>query len=180
MGAGGRDRSGLSPEDRRLLGELVADMGPRLFAYVRHMAHPQDAEDIVAETFCRAAANMAAVRATDRRDLYFLTIARNLCRDRRRRRTPASLPPERLDGRMDAAPGALTELLDQEQHARMRAAVAELPDSLREIVVLRLSTRLKFEEIAELLHVPLGTALSRMHAGVQQLRTKLDLVHEQR
>ena len=55
--------------------------------------------------------------------------------------------------------------------------MAELPESLREIVVLRLASGLKFEEIAELLHIPLGTALSRMHAAIQRLREMLGPGH---
>jgi DNA-directed RNA polymerase specialized sigma24 family protein len=44
---------------------------------------------------------------------------------------------------------------------------------------LRLSAGLKFEVIAELLKIPLGTALSRMHAAVERLRTELGQTHEQ-
>ena len=60
-----------------------------------------------------------------------------------------------------------------EQSRFLRAAVAALPEKLREVVVLRLSTDLRFEEIADLLQIPLGTALSRMHAALQDLRKRL-------
>jgi RNA polymerase sigma factor (sigma-70 family) len=182
-------QGGLSPDDRRLLEALIAELGPRLFAYVSHLArHAQDAEDIVAETFCRAAANMEAVRATDRRDLYFVTIARNLCRDRIRRAQNRTAPPGlrtawasapgsssagRSDGNGQAAGDPAAALNLSENLAALRTAVDELPESLREVVILRLATDLRFEDIAELLNVPLGTALSRMHAAVAQLRRRL-------
>jgi RNA polymerase sigma-70 factor (ECF subfamily) len=178
MGARSRFRRGLTADERALLTALVTEMGPRLLAYVRRAYGGNDAEDVVAETFCRAAGNMAALRDSNRRDLYLLTVARNLCRDRfRRRRSGAESgngpgqPPADV-GRPD------DRVLQDEQVRRLREGVAALPDSLREVVVLRLSTGLRFGQIAELLHVPLGTALSRMHAAVQHLRQTLGCVHE--
>ncbi len=166
-------RGALDPPERTLLEELVLEFGPRLLAFVRRsygLMH--DAEDIVAETFCRAAQNMAAVRASERRDLYLLVIARNLCRDRFRRRRPKAMSPEQLEEYV--RPAEQDEPLEAtEEKTVLRAAVARLPEGLREVVVLRLSTNLKFEEIAALLRIPLGTVLSRMHAAVQSLKETL-------
>lgn len=180
----GLHEGGLTPDDRRLLERLLAELGPRLLAYVRQLApHAQDAEDIVAETFCRAADNMAAVRATDRPDLYFLTTARNLCRDRIRRlqtriaHAELIRPALAVAGDPRAAEPAAAMQHEEDLRA-LRAAVAELPESLREVVVLRLATGLRFEDIAAVLALPLGTALSRMHAAVGHLRVKLGATHE--
>jgi DNA-directed RNA polymerase specialized sigma24 family protein len=65
----------------------------------------------------------------------------------------------------------------EEEQRRLLAAVAELPQLQREVVVLRLSTELRFEDISELLRIPLGTALSRMDAAVRRLRKELGYVH---
>lgn len=161
-------------DDRAWLDDLVRREAPRLLAYVRRTWNDQaDAEDIVAETFCRAAKSVRSLRASDRPDLYLLATARNLCRDRFRRRRPQTA----VGGALDAWPAggaAAGDRVEQgEQEALLRAAVAELPEGLREVVVLRLGAELTFEEIAEMLHVPLGTALSRMHAAVGRLRSKL-------
>ncbi|MBP7747539.1 MAG: sigma-70 family RNA polymerase sigma factor [Phycisphaerae bacterium] len=173
-------RGSLTAAERDLLDRLVREQGPRLLAYVRH-AHrlAGDADDIVAETFCRAAMNIAAVQGSGRPDLYLLTVARNLCCDRFRRpkSDPLSEPVE--SARVDAAASPHETAVRGEQVRALRAAVRGLPDHLREIVVLRLSAGLKFEEIAELLKIPLGTALSRMHAAVERLRTELGQTHEQ-
>jgi RNA polymerase sigma-70 factor (ECF subfamily) len=161
----------LSPAERELLAELVRDMGPRVLAYVRRVyGMNQDAEEIAAETFCRAAANMHALRASERRDLYLLTVARNLCRDRFRRASSGRLPDAPLADQAahDGDPAA--RLISEERVRALRTAVARLPVHLREIVVLRLCVNLRFEDIAALLGIPLGTALSRMHAALQCLR----------
>lgn len=164
----------LSADERSLLERLVGELGPRLLAYVRRTyGGGPEAEDIVAEAFCRAAANITALRASQRRDLYMLTIARNLCRDRFRR----SRPTVPADEHVQRGPGASTDpqesLAKRERLNQLREAIAGLPEPVREVVVLRLSTDLKFEEISEVLHIPLGTALSRMHAALEHLRKML-------
>jgi len=161
-------------DDRAWLDNLVRREAPRLLAYARRTwCDPSDAEDIVAETFCRAARNIRSVRASTRPDLYLLATARNLCRDRFRRRRPQLATSEVLEAWPDRDTPADDRVAQSEEQALLRAAVAELPEALREIVVLRLGAELTFEEIAEMLHVPLGTALSRMHAAVGRLRSKL-------
>lgn len=179
MGVRQRVRGSLVGDERALLDELVHELGPRLLAYVRRVyVDAHEAEDIVAETFCRAASNMKALSQSERRDLYVLTIARNLCRDRFRRQRIDYVPAERLEqqpGRLDRPDQTVAQ--DEQTHA-LRAAVAALPENLREIVVLRLSSDLKFEQIAELLGIPLGTALSRMHNATQRLKRALGVAHE--
>lgn len=156
----------------------VTQFGPRLLAYARQLTAPQDAEDIVAETFCRAAQNLAAMRSSGRPDLYLLTTARNLCRDRFRRRPAQTVSAERIDQSPHPGAGPAVCAARQEHQRALRDAVAALPEPLREVVVLRTTVGLKFEEIAGLLHVPLGTALSRMHTAIGRLRQKLDYVRE--
>jgi RNA polymerase sigma-70 factor (ECF subfamily) len=178
MGVRPRLRKRLSAVERELLERLFVELGPRLTAYLRHAyGLGGDAEDIVAETFCRAARNITALQGSNRQDLYLLTIARNLCRDRFRR-GPGPRHDDRIHMQPDLNDGPPEAVSQGEQTDRLRGAVADLPDGLREIVVLRLSTGLKFEEIAELLQVPLGTALSRMHAAVERLKTAWTHVYE--
>lgn len=174
-----RVRGSLTADERGLLDGLVRELGPRLLAYIRRICGSEhDAEDIVAETFCRAASNIAALRKSNRRDLYVLTIARNLCRDGFRRQRPASVGDERLQQHPDRVAEPYETAAQNEQTRALREGVAALPENLREVVVLRLSSGLKFEQIAELLQIPLGTALSRMHTGIQRLRDMLGCVHE--
>lgn len=170
-----RQHGRLTPDERRWLDEIVRDHAPRLAAYVgRVYARPTETEDIVAETFCRAALNIAQLRASPRVDLYLLTIARNLCRDHFRRPPPPPIADERLAQNPDSrSVPALGVALERERAQALRDAVTALPQHLREVVVLRLSTNLKFEDIAALLQLPLGTTLSRMHAAVERLRVAL-------
>lgn len=163
----------LTPADRELLDGLVREMGPRLAGYLRHsFGRRVDVDDVVAETFCRAAGNIESLRRAERKDLYLLRVARNLCLDGFRRKPLELVSDERLESARSAADAAAL-IQDEERREALLAAVAGLPDALREVVVLRMSAGLTFEEIAELLRMPLGTALSRMHVAVQRLREAL-------
>ena len=171
-------RQALSADQRALLEAPRAEVGPRLMAYVRKaFGNSLDAEEIVAETFARAADNITAVAASERKDLYLLTVARNLCRDAFRRRRPSLLSDEQLRDRPAPVATPADSSVAAEDRQRLLDAVARLPPAQREVVVLRLSADMKFQEIAELLEIPLGTALSRMNAAVRHLRKDLDYAH---
>ena len=178
MGVRPGTRRPLSTEQRALLATLVRECGPRLLGYVRRTyGNRCDAEDIVAETFCRAAANFETLANCERHDLYLLTIARNLCRDRfRRRATAPAEEPLREFAARTLEPDE--PILGAERRRALRQAVEALPEVQREVISLRLTAGLKFEQIAELLDVPLGTVLSRMHAAVQRLRQRLGCADE--
>lgn len=175
MGADPKRNRRLDDDERGLLEALLREAGPRLTAYVRRAyGHVVDVEEVVAETYARAAARIESLRTCDRQDLYLIKIARNLCLDGFRRHKPESASQEFLSSRPSSLPepGLQAERAEREQ--MLRDAVVRLPESQREIVVLRTSAGLKFEEIAELLDIPIGTALSRMHAALRRLREHLE------
>lgn len=168
----------LNAGDRALLETLLREVGPRVLAYVRRaFGELVDAEEVVAETFARAADNVAALRDCQRRDLYLLTTARNLCRDVLRRRRPEPIADARLSQHAAGGSAPDERLANDELCRRLRAAVDRLPVPQREVVALRLSAELRFDEIADLLGIPLGTALSRMNAALCRLRKELGYAH---
>jgi RNA polymerase sigma-70 factor (ECF subfamily) len=63
-------------------------------------------------------------------------------------------------------------LADQEAAAALRCAVARLPEPLAELYQLR-AGGLSYEEVAEVLDVPIGTVKSRMHQMVGRLREEV-------
>lgn len=68
-----------------------------------------------------------------------------------------------------AAP-ASASLETAEQCARLLAAIEQLPDNQKQVLMLRYYGNLKFVEIAELLGCPLNTALGRMHKAMLKLK----------
>ena len=57
-----------------------------------------------------------------------------------------------------------------EQADKLKVAIAQLPESQREVLMLRYYSNMKFVEIAEMLGCPLNTALGRMHKAMLRLK----------
>ena len=73
----------------------------------------------------------------------------------------------------DAAADALEQMEEKERKSMVRNAIESLPVAQREVVLLRINGELSFREIAELLTLPVGTVLARMHHAVKSLKESL-------
>ncbi|MFM7150863.1 MAG: RNA polymerase sigma factor, partial [Gemmataceae bacterium] len=58
----------------------------------------------------------------------------------------------------------------QERSEQIRASVEQLPDFLRQVLLLAYFQGLKYREIADILHIPVGTVKSRLHAALVKLQ----------
>jgi RNA polymerase sigma-70 factor, ECF subfamily len=158
----------------RLLAEAYT---ARLFGLLFRLTRSHEtAADLVQETMVRVVRTLGDYQHDGRFEAWLFRIAANLARDaaRRSKRRGAALrleearePPLRR-----AEPDA--EMEDSEERQRLRACLAQLPAMDREILMLRHYSDLSFREIAELLGVPLGTALARAHRALARLRTEFD------
>jgi RNA polymerase sigma-70 factor, ECF subfamily len=133
---------------------------------LRLLGTPADAADVVQETFLRAYMRLPELRALSVRGWLF-RVAVNASRDVQRRavRRPTS-PMEDAGGKVlelpahDVGPEAAAEA--RERVAAIRQALLALPVDYRVAVVLRDVNDLSYEEIAEVLRVPVGTVKSRL------------------
>jgi len=152
-----------------------------LFAFLLRLAGRRAlAEELLQETFTRvwrAADKHDPARGQVRPWLY--KIALNTARDefgRKRYRTPhVSLEAAGLDMPDEAAGETqVAERLDEALRAGAVArALEDLPDYMREVIVLRCRRELSFAEIAEVTGAPQGTIKSRFHRAVVALREAL-------
>lgn len=118
-----------------------------------------EAEDVVAETFIRVWSRWRRVRMETVKG-YILAVARNVIRERwRRRRREVPLDATGVDPRAtpeDAA--AYRSELDA-----VLAAVRELPEVDREVFVLRVGHELPYSEIARIMKISLSSAKVKVH-----------------
>jgi RNA polymerase sigma-70 factor (ECF subfamily) len=150
---------------------------------LRLLGAPADAADVVQETFLRAYMRLPQLHALSMRAWLF-RVAINAARDVQRRqvRRPTA-PLEDREGKvLDLpAPGLGPEAAAEarERAAVIRTALAGLPADHRVAVVLRDVNQLSYEEIAEVLRIPLGTVKSRISRArlrlAEQLRRSGDL-----
>lgn len=160
--------------------ELVRRYQDRLFNSVyRVTGQAEDAEDIVQETFVKAYRALTRYQGSAQFFTWIYRIALNGAISHKRRRRPAvsldsepllsaAEPPDESFGhRPDAA------ILRQEDEAVLQAGLNQLNPEFRAALVARDIDGLKYEEIAEVLDVPVGTVRSRIHRARLELRAAL-------
>jgi len=144
-----------------------------LFAFIRrHLADAHEAEDVLHETFLVMLRERDAGRAAVSLRAWLYQVARNQClnRLRSRRRGARALEAAAPEAPTVALPDAA--LLAREAAERLRLAVARLPTGLAEVYTLRASG-MSYEELAQVLAVPIGTVKSRIHEMVSRLREEM-------
>ena len=145
----------------------------------RLVGNHEEARDVSQEAFLKAYRALGTFKKESRFSSWLYQIAVYATRDRfrrRRRRTDVSLDEveEAEPSLRDGGPSAL-ELIESSDLSRaVAAAVAELPDEQREVVILKEYEGLTFPEIAEALDVPLSTVKTRLYRGLGQLRVRLE------
>lgn len=141
-------------------------------------SQPADAEDLVQETLLRA------FRFIDRFDgqhprAWLLTILRNAEHNRHRRKHPQLLnDPDEAAQRVEADPGGVGSspeelVVDVGFDAVVERAFRALPDKYRRIVALVDVEGLSYAGAAEVLNVPVGTVMSRLHRARNRIRRQL-------
>lgn len=138
---------------------------------------PSDAEDLVQETLLRA------FRAIDRFDgrypkAWLLTIMRNANINRARKKTPDLLDdPELTFERSTKFAETVTpedDVVEPIFDAAVQQAFDRLPTDFRNVVELVDLNGLAYAEAAELLGVPVGTVMSRLHRARKRIRDEIN------
>ncbi len=160
---------------------LVECYQDRVFALCAALAGA-DGEDLAQETFVRVHQSIAGFEPAGAATLggWILTIARRLCTDRARgARLRVEVPVAELPAPTDEPARGPAEVLDRQRlGARIRQAIASLPEEQRAVIALREWDGLSYEEIAEIEQVPVGTVRSRLGRAREALRAALDTTEE--
>ena len=143
------------------------------------LGNRDDAMDVTQDAMLRFFSTLKSFDAGRRVQPWLFTIVRNQVRDlwRQRQRRPgdAAGEPDALVGQLAAPqPGPEADLQRRELKERVWRALAALPAAKREIIVLRDFHDLSYSELAEVLGIPIGTVMSRLHGARRQLRARLE------
>ncbi|MEV6316192.1 sigma-70 family RNA polymerase sigma factor [Streptomyces sp. NPDC051776] len=137
---------------------------------------PQLAEDISQQTFERAwrHAQMYDSRRGSVKT-WLTTIAHNLAIDAVRARRSTPVAPEDLDSLLDIVGTETPEqhVVAAESARRIRTALAALPREQARALAMAGIYGMTAQQVAESEHIPLGTAKTRIRAGMAKLRTAL-------
>lgn len=145
-----------------------------------HLGRPEDALDVVQEAFIKAFSGLSQLREPARFQAWFLRIVTNQARDsgrQARRRDRLGLVAAGTDEEAPEAPG---EVIDRETPGEqaeagelaegLRRGLAGLDDEHRQVLLLVSQGGLSYREVAEVLGIPIGTVMSRLHYARQSLR----------
>ena len=164
--------------------QIVRYYGTMVFSLAARLVGPSDAEDVVQETFLRAYHGLAKFRGESSLKTWLYAIALNRARARMGTlgRLRAMFVPGRsreddpfasLDDAADPAASPEENAVLKERRVRLRAAIRALPEDFRAAVLLRDLEGLSYEEVAEVLGIPIGTVRSRLARGRAVLRENL-------
>jgi RNA polymerase sigma-70 factor, ECF subfamily len=171
--------------ERAVFALVVKRYERELFGYLRRYLGDDDlADDVFQNTFVQVFVKIRQYEPGRAARPWLYAIATNQAIDalRRRNRRTADRPADAVSAPdEDGESRPLFELLpaagaappDQaersEERQRVRRAVAELPELLRQAVLLVYFQGLKYQEAAEILDIPVGTVKSRLHAALVKL-----------
>lgn len=170
--------------DKRALEALLREHARAIHDVCRFVAGLEDAKDATQESLERI------VTSIDRFDpargsfkSWALTVTRNVCRDRLRRRglerrTFVDEGDETTAWTATDAPGPERVALARIESERLAAALETLPEPMRLAVVLYHVHEATYEEIARTLDVPMGTVMTWLHRGRKRLRAALEETEE--
>jgi RNA polymerase sigma-70 factor, ECF subfamily len=129
-----------------------------------------DARDMVQDAYLRAFKFFDGVRGETSK-AWLLRIVRNVCYDHLKKRQVHSSEAELENIPDHNSPE--TKLQVKSDIAAVRLALANLPEDFRTVLVLREMEDLSYREISEITQVPIGTVMSRLARGRQQLADSL-------
>jgi RNA polymerase sigma-70 factor (ECF subfamily) len=147
------------------------------FNYARWLTrNDAEAEDLVQDACVRAMRGLGSFR-NDNARAWLFAIVRNTWFSRVSRHGPTraiGLEEEHVELR-DRGLDPEEQLLQQSAIADVRAALEQLPDDFREVLVLREIEGSSYKEIAAVLRVPIGTVMSRLARARERLMAVLRL-----
>jgi RNA polymerase sigma-70 factor, ECF subfamily len=164
--------------DSTAFGELVTRYQNRLFNTMVHLVGcAEDAEDVVQDAFVQAFVQLEKFRGQAAFYTWLYRIAFNTAMSHGRRRKPTRSVDEARErtGTDPVDPGAPPDgrMLQAERAEQIQAALGEMTEDHRAVLVLREMDGRSYEEIAEILELAIGTVRSRLHRGRMQLRELL-------
>ncbi|MFG2088921.1 MULTISPECIES: sigma-70 family RNA polymerase sigma factor [unclassified Spirillospora] len=176
---------GTDRERRRFERDAVPYLDQLYAAALRMTRNPADAEDLVQDTYARAYSSFRQFKeGTNLRAWLYRILTNNFINEyRKKQRRPVQSAGEDIEdwqlaeaashtpaGLKSAETTALERLPDSE----VKQALADLPEEFRLPVYFADVEGFAYKEIAEIIGVPMGTVMSRLHRGRHRLRAQLE------
>lgn len=144
----------------------------------RLLGNHREAQDVTQDTFLRAYERIEEFRGEAKFSTWLYRICHNLCLSslRRKKNDPITdagddILPEELPDPRSSLPDQV--LMRKERQTLVKQALSHMTQEFREVLVLHHTIHLSYEEIAELLGLPVGTVRSRLYRGREEIKEHL-------
>jgi RNA polymerase sigma-70 factor, ECF subfamily len=175
--------------DERFEREALPLLNEMYGAALRLTRNPADAEDVLQETYLRAYRGFGTFKEGTNLRAWLYRILTNAFINtyRKRQREPQTVSDEEVPewylfeklGGEGAEASAEAEVLESLPDEDVQEALAALPEQFRLAVLLADVEGFSYREIADILDVPIGTVMSRLHRGRRALEKRLvDVMRE--
>lgn len=144
---------------------------------LRMLGHNEDARDVSQEIFLTVYRNLAKFRGESRFSSWLYRIALNCCHNRLRERNGNFIPIDEATA-IQTEDAVVGRIETKQTVRRVRAALRAIPAEMRQVIVMKEYEGLTFNEIAEILNIPVSTAKTRLYTGLDQLRKRLTAVRD--
>jgi RNA polymerase sigma-70 factor, ECF subfamily len=166
--------------DRVRFEEDALALSDQVYRVARHLVGSrEEAEDLMQETYARAFRSWKSFQPGTNLRAWLLRILTNLNidRGRRRQRTPDMQPLEEGDyflyNRLEESAGGPTDeerVVERLSQNDVVGALSEVPHDFRDVVVLVDIGDFTYADAAQILDIPIGTVMSRLHRGRRILK----------
>jgi len=177
--------------DEEAFGELLERHQARVYNHaLRLMGNPQDAEEVLQDTFVQVFRNLEKFEGRSRFSTWLYRIATNeaLMRLRKARRKREVFLEDTTEGERERcregmrvlARSPLDDVLDEEIRNQLARLLAELPEEYRAVFAMRDIDGFSNAEVAEVLGITVAAVKSRLHRSRLYLRDRLSLLYGKR
>jgi RNA polymerase sigma-70 factor (ECF subfamily) len=165
--------------------ELVDRFGQKVYSVSYHFTlKREDAEELAQEIFLKIFENLNRYDGSFPLIAWIVSLSRNLCIDRYRRRKREKsfrfVSDDAVLPLLRSADDPSADALRKERTKLLFSALAEIPEDLAEILVLRDLDGLAYDEIGQALELPDGTVKSRLFRARAEVAKKIRERHENR
>jgi RNA polymerase sigma-70 factor (ECF subfamily) len=178
-----RERESAAERKKRFERDALQYMNQLYAAAMRYTKNPEDAQDLVQDTYAKAYTSFHQFEpGTNLKAwLYRVLTTTFINTYRKGQRRPQTSDSELEDWQIAEASSHTSDqgkssedvVLENLPDSDIKNALAEIPEEFRMAVYLADVEGFSYKEIAEIVGVPAGTVMSRLHRGRKQLREKL-------
>ena len=137
--------------------------------FLQRSTSTEDTEDLLQETFIKVYVNLHRYSAEYTFGQWVYTIARNTHIDFERRRQDDLSIDEKFSAPIASTPSPEESMIRQQQRTQIENYINCLPEHYRRLFTMRFLDDYSYDEIAEKLHLPMGTVKTQIHRARERM-----------